>query len=112
NQQEQRISGLTTQLIALNGKLAESAVDVTLANARLEQFKDRLRLETDPQKRAELEQAQVGFAEDATRKAMMQSSVQAQLEAVRQQIATEQSNLADIERRLDALDRPAPESQR
>src|SRR5215831_20956923 len=38
-QQEQRISGLTTELIALNGKLAEFAVDTSLANTRLEQFK-------------------------------------------------------------------------
>jgi hypothetical protein len=112
SQQEQRISGLTAQLIALNGKLSESAVDLTLANARLEQFKERLRLENDPQKRAELEQAQAGFAEDLTRKGMMQSSVQAQVEALRQQIATEQSNLADTERRLDELDRPASDSQR
>jgi len=112
NQQEQRISGLTTQLIALNGKLAESAVDMTLANARLEQLKEHLRVETDPRKRAELEEAQAGFAEDATRKAMMQSSVQAQVAALRQQIATEQSNLANIERRLDELDRPASDPQR
>src|SRR5262249_44727352 len=111
-QQEQRISGLTTELIALNGKLAEFAVDTSLANTRLEQFKERLRVETDPQKRAELEQAQAGFAEDLTRKGMLQSSLQAQVQALRQQIATEQSNLADIERRLDELDRPTSDTQR
>src|SRR4051794_19230103 len=38
SQQEQRISGLTTQLIALNGKFAEFAVDTSLATTRLEQF--------------------------------------------------------------------------
>jgi hypothetical protein len=112
SQEEQRISGLTAQLIALNGKLAESAVDLTLANARLEQFKERLRVENDPQRRAELEQAEAGFVEDLTRKGMMQSSVQAQVEALRQQIATEQSNLADTERRLDELDRPTSDSQK
>ena len=112
SQQEQRISGLTTQLIALNGKLAESAIDTSLANARLEQFKERLRVETDPQKRAELEQELAGFAVDASRKGLMQSSVQAQMDALRQQINAEQSNLADIERRLDEMDRPASDSQR
>jgi len=70
------------------------------------------RVEADPQTRAELEQAQAGFAIDASRKGLMQSSVQAQVDAIRQQIATEQSNLADLERRLDELDRQTPDSQR
>jgi hypothetical protein len=104
-QQEQRISGLTTQLIALNGKLAESAVDATLTNTRLEQLKEHLRVETDPQKRAEFEQEQVALSADLTRRGMMQSSLQGQVEALRQQLAIEQSNLADIERKLDELDR-------
>jgi chromosome segregation ATPase len=112
SQQEQRIANLTTQLIALSSKLAEFTVDTTLANARLEQLKERLRVETDPQKRAELEQEQAGFAVDASRKGMMQSSVQAQVEALRQQIAIEQSNITDIERKLDELDRQTPDSQR
>jgi len=112
SQQEQRISNLTTQLVALNGKLAESAVDTSIANARLQQFKELLRVETDPQKRAELEQAQAGFEVDASRKGLMQSSLQAQVDAIRQQIATEQSNLADLERRLDELDRQTPDPQR
>jgi hypothetical protein len=42
----------------------------------------------------------------------MQPSLQAQVDAIRQQIATEQSNLADLERRLDELDRQTPDSQR
>ena len=104
-QQEQRISGLTTQLIALNGKLVESAVDATLANTRLEQLKDHLRVETDPQKRSEFEQEQAALATDLTRRGMMQSSLQAQVEALRQQITFEQSNLTDIQRKLDELDR-------
>src|SRR6516164_7192250 len=98
SQQEQRISGLTTQLIALNGKLAESAVDTSLANARLEQFKERLRVETDPQKRAELEQELAGFAVDARRNGLMHSSLYSQVDAVRQRIIAEQSDLADSER--------------
>ena len=112
SQQEQRISNLTTQLIALNGKLAESAMDTSIANARVEQFKELLRVETDPQKRAELEQAQAGFAADASRKGLTQSFVQAQVDAIRQQIATEQANLADLDHRLDELDRQTPDSQR
>ena len=112
SQQEQRISNLTTQLVALNGKLAESAVDTSIANARLQQFKELLRVETDPQKRAELEQAQAGFEVDASRKGLMQSSLQAQVDAIRQQIATEQSNLSDLERRLDELDRQTPDPHR
>jgi chromosome segregation ATPase len=112
SQQEQRISNLTTQLIALNGKLADSAMDTSIVNARLEQFKELLRVEADPQKRAELEQAQAGFAADASRKGLMQSFVQAQVDAIRQQIAMEQSNLAELDRRLDELDRQTPDSQR
>jgi len=112
SRQEQRISGLTTQLIVLNGKLGESAIDTSLANARLEQLKERLRLETDPQKRAQLEEALAGFTLDSSRKGLMQSSVQAQVESLRQQIVAEQSNLADIERRLDELDRPASDPQK
>ena len=80
-------------------------MDATLANTRLEQVKDHLRVETDPQKRTEFEQEQAALAADLTRRGMMQSSLQGQVEALRQQIAIEQSNLADTERKLDQLDR-------
>jgi chromosome segregation ATPase len=112
SQREQHISSLTTDLITLTGKLSEAAAEMSLANARLEQLKERVRTETDPKQRAELEEAQAGFAIDVTRRGLMQSSIQAQVNAIRQQILAEQSDLADIEHRLDELDRPAPDSQR
>ena len=112
SQREQRISSLTTEFITLNGKLAEAAAETSIANARLGQLKERLRTEADPKRRAELEDEQAGFAVDVNRKGLMQSSIQAQVNALRQQILTEQSELADIERKLDELDRPAPDPQR
>jgi chromosome segregation ATPase len=111
-QREQRISNLITELITLNSKLAEAAVDTSLANAKLEQLQESLRTEADPKQRAILEEAQAGFASDVNRKRVTQSSIQAQVDALRQQIVAEQSSLADIERRLDELDRPIPDSQR
>jgi chromosome segregation ATPase len=112
SQREQHISSLTTDLIGVTGKLSEAAAETSLASARLEQLKERLRTETDPKRRAEMEEEQAGFTIDVTRRGLMQSSIQAQVNALRQQILAEQSDLADIEHRLDELDRPAPDSQR
>ena len=111
SQHEQRITTLTTELITLNGKLAEAAAEAVFANSRLEQLKERVRTEADPKQRALLEQEQDGFAIEAGRRGLTQSSLQAQADAIRQQIAAEQSGLAEIERRLDELERPA-DSQR
>src|SRR5207253_9451847 len=83
SQQEQRISSLMSQLITLNGKLAEAAADTSSTNATLERFKERLRTESDPKQRAILEEEQVAFSMDLNRKALMQSSVQAQADADR-----------------------------
>ena len=102
-QQEQRISGLMTQLITLNGKLGEGNAEVVFESAMLEQLKERIRTESDPAVRAALEQQQRVSATELDRKRLSQSYVQAQADGLRQQISAEQSNLADIQRRLDDL---------
>ncbi len=111
-QQEQTISNLTIQLIALNNKLAESNADMMISSATLDQLKDRLRSEADPKQRALLESQQSDLTVDFNRKRMMQSSVQAQADAIRQQISAQQTGLADLQRRLDELDRSMAESQK
>jgi hypothetical protein len=112
SQQEQLVSSLTSQLVTLNSKLTEAGADTSFTNATLEQLKDRLRIESDPQRRTVLEEQQAGLTADLNRKRLMQSLAQAQTDAVRQQIAVAQSNLADLQRRLDDLDRSLTDSQK
>jgi chromosome segregation ATPase len=112
SQQEQVISGLMSQLIALNGKLAEHNADTLFTTATLEQIKERIRLEPDPKARAEMEQGQYGLSRDLEHKRLIQSSLQAQADALRQQIVAEQASLADLQRRLDELDRSMADSQK
>ena len=111
-QQEQLISSLMTQLITLNSKLAEASADTAFSNAVLEQLKERIRTESDPAVRAALQQEEQVSARELDRKRLMQSSVQAQVDALRQQIIAEQSSLSDIQRRLDDLDRSLADSQK
>jgi chromosome segregation ATPase len=111
-QQEQTISNLTIQLIALNGKLAESNGDLMLASATLDQVKDRLRTEADPKQREMIEAQQRDLTAEFNRRRLTQSSVQAQADAVRQQISAEQAGLADLQRRLDELDRSMSDPQK
>lgn len=112
SQQEQTISNLTTQLIALNGRLAESNADMMMASAALDQLKDRLRTEADPKRREMIEAQQRDMTADSNRKRLLQASVQAQADAIRQQINAEQAGLADLQRRLDELDRSMAEPQK
>jgi chromosome segregation ATPase len=112
SQQEQTISNLTTQLIALNSKLAESNADMMISSATLDQLKDRLRSEADPKQRALLESQQTDLTVDFNRKRMMQSSVQAEADALRQQMSAAQAGLADLQRKLDELDRSLADTQK
>jgi len=112
SQQEQLVSNLTSQLITMNSKLTEAGADTSFTNATLEQLKDRLRIESDPKQRAVLEEQQANFAAELNRKRLIQASVQAQADAIRQQIAVAQSNLSDLQRRLDDLDRSITDSQK
>ena len=112
SQREQRISTLMTELITLNGKLAQITAETSFGTAVLAQLRERLRTEADPKHRAELEDQQADLVADVNHKTLNQSFIQAQVDSVRQQILTEQSNLADIERKLDELDRPGSDSQR
>jgi cytidylate kinase len=104
-QEGQLISTLTTQLIALNGKLAESQADLSLKTAVVEHLKDRIRAESDPKQRTVLEEQQNDLAVDLNQKRILQSALQAQVDAVRQQILAEQ-------RRLDELDRWLADSRK
>jgi hypothetical protein len=112
SQQEQFVSGLTSQFITLNSKLAEANADAAFSNSTLLQLRERMRVESDPKQRALLEEQQAGMAADLDRKRLMLSSVQAQADALRQQIVLEQSNLSDLRRRLDDLDRSMADSQK
>jgi chromosome segregation ATPase len=103
SQQEQRISALTNQLIALNGKLADTAAEASFTNSNLERIKEGLRVEADPKQRQALEDQQLGIAAALEHAHFAQSSAQAQVDALRQQIGVEQSNLADLQRRLEML---------
>jgi peptidoglycan hydrolase CwlO-like protein len=111
-QEEQRISNLTSQLIPLNNKLAESVAETTMKNATVEHLKDRIRVEPDPKQRASLEEQQADLTADLNRSRFMQSSVQAQVDGLHQQIVVEQSNLSDLQRRLDELDRSMVDTQK
>jgi len=104
-QEGQLISTLTTQLISLNGKLAEIDADLSLRNAVVEHMKDRIRIEADAKQRAVLEEQQNDLTAELNQKRVLRSSLQAQVDAVRQQILAEQ-------RRLDELDRWLADSQK
>ena len=104
SQQEQRISSLTTQLIPLTSKLAEASAETVSTNSSLERSKESLRLASDPQQRGLIEGMQKELTMQLDRDRFMQASVQAQVDAVRQQIGTEQSTLSDLQRKLDDLD--------
>lgn len=104
-QEGQLISTLTTQLIALNGKLAESQADLSLKNAVVEHLNDRIRVESDPKQRTVLEEQQNDLTADLNQKRILLSSLQAQVDAIRQQILAEQ-------RRLDELDRWLADSRK
>ena len=71
----------------------------------MEQVKEHLRVESDPKLRSALEEQQTALAAQLNRNRFMQGSVQVQVDAVRQQISTEQASLSDIQRRLDDLER-------
>ena len=112
SQQAQLVSNLTSQLITMNSKLTEAGADTSFTNAKLEQVKERLRIESDAQQRAVLEDQQANLAAELNRKGLMQSLAQAEANAIRQQIAVAQSNLSDLQRRLDDLDRSISDSQK
>jgi hypothetical protein len=105
SQQEQRISGLMNQLIAMNSKLAETSADARLKATALQELADDLRAVSDPQERAALVMRQKEMALQLDQARTAQASVQAQADAIRQQLALEQSTLSDLQRKLDDLDR-------
>jgi hypothetical protein len=112
SQQEQLVANLTSQLITMNSKLTEAGADTSFTSATLERLIDRLRIESDPKQRAVLEEQQANLAADLNRKRLVQASAQAQADAIRQQIAAVQSNLSDLQRRFDDLDRSITDSQK
>ncbi len=109
SQQEQRISGLMNQLIAMNSKLAEASAEARFKAAALQALADDLRVVSDPQERAALVMHQKEMALQLDQAQTEQASVQAQADAIRQQLAIEQSTLSDLQRKLDDLDRSMSE---
>jgi len=81
-------------------------------NDTLEHLKERVRVESDPKQRATLEEGQQAFTVDLNRKRPMQASLQAQVDALRQQLNFEQSNLAELQRRLDDVDQSMTDLQK
>ena len=103
SQQEQRISGLMNQLIQINAKLGEAAADMALKSSALQVLNESLRLATDPKQREALAMEQIELTRQLEHARLTQSSVQAQADAIRQQIFVEQANLEDLQRKLDEL---------
>jgi chromosome segregation ATPase len=109
SQQEQRISSLMNQLIPMNSKLAEASADMALKAAVAQELAENLRLVSDPKEREEIAARQKDLAWQLNQARSTQASVQAQADAIRQQLALEQSTLSDLQRRLDDLDRAMAE---
>ena len=105
SQQEQRISNLMNQLIAMNSKLAEASADAARKAFAVQEVNEALRTVSDPQelKAVAIRQREVVLQADEARAA--QASIQAQADAIRQQMIIEQSTLSDLQRKLDELDR-------
>jgi chromosome segregation ATPase len=103
SQEGQLISTLTTDLISISGKFAEAQAETTMTNATLDRVSDRLRTVSDPRQRAELEEERNALALDLERKRIVQAPMQTQVEAIRQQIITEQRRLDDLERSIADL---------
>jgi chromosome segregation ATPase len=103
SQQEQRISGLMNQLIQIYAKLGESTADMASTNSRLQDIGESLRLTSDPKQREELAMVQRDLTQQLERARLTQASIQAQADAIRQQMTVEQTNLEDLQRKLDEL---------
>ena len=73
------------------------------ANAELERINDRLRTVSDPKDRAVLEEQRNELALELECKRIVQTPMQAQVEAIRQQIITEQRRLDDLDRAIAEL---------
>jgi len=103
SQQGQLISTLTTELIALNGKLADAQANTVTTTTALEQINDRLRIESEPKERTLLEAQRNALAADLNRKRIEQAAMQTQIEAIRQQILAEQRRLDEFDRAFEDL---------
>lgn len=110
SQQEQRVTSLMNQLITLNGKLEEASAQTAFTTSSLERIQDALRMAGtgDP---IALRDQQKALTSELERNRFMQASLQGQVDAVRQQIAFEQSSLSDFQRKLDELDRSITETK-
>ncbi len=103
--QQQRVDRLTTQLGEIRNQLAETRKPLSWIPATMKNDEMRLAQETDVAKRADLERSIQSLKvdlEEATRKEQQQQIYEAQLQA---QLQSEQAKLAELNERLDSLQR-------
>jgi uncharacterized coiled-coil protein SlyX len=103
--QEQRLATLSDQLVAMRMKLAEISAEATARAAHIERLQESLRVETDPEKRGELEVMNRDLKETLTGARLKQAAMQAEVDLLMQQAYAEQSRLADTQQRLDDVER-------
>jgi hypothetical protein len=104
-QQEQRLANVTNQLATVRTSLRSMATDSALHTAEMMQIEERLRLETDPNARRELESHQQQMKAMLNAVRMKEAALQAEVNQLTQQANEEQARLNEIQRRLDDLDR-------
>src|SRR2546425_8718401 len=93
NQQEQRLSSVSSQLFSMKAKLTETSAEVNFATTHLEQLKERIRVEVDPKVRDVLEMEQKGATQNLESIRLKQASVQEQVSDLTTQTTTEKDRL-------------------
>jgi hypothetical protein len=105
SQHEQRLSSVSTQLLAMRTQLAELTAQTASETAILEQLQERIRLEPDPKLRQQYEIEQQAMKMGFNRSRLKQAALQAEVEQLTQEKLAEESRLREIQQRLDDVER-------
>jgi hypothetical protein len=99
------LSTLSTQLLTVRTRLAEESASATMLATRLREFTERLRVEADPQARAEFEAMQKQTVSELESARVKHTMLQAEADRLSAETSAEQSRVNDVRDRLDEIER-------
>ncbi len=105
NQHEQRLSSLSSQLLTMKSNLLDISAETSHHESILLNIQERLRVESDPQRRRQLEVEHREIATSMSTMKLKQAVLQNEVNQLEQQTRTEQSRLTEIQQRLDDEER-------
>ena len=105
SQQEQRLSRVSDQLLTMRTELVDVSVERSVRASQLERIEERIRFETDPQLRQELEKEQRAARFQFNTISLKEAALQAEVDQLSQQAMAEQSRLTEIQQQFSELDR-------